>query len=66
MRNMRENQIRLRKLYGGWETEALKKAITVDKAEYEQETINIIKEELQSRNVTKEDLDSFHKSYQNP
>lgn len=60
---MGENQIRLRELYGGWKTEDLKKAITVDKAEYQQEAINIIKEELQSRNVTKEDLDSFHQSY---
>ena len=61
--NMGEKPIRLRELYGGWKTEDLKKAITIDKAEYETETINIINEELQSRNVTKEDLDSFYQSY---
>ena len=61
--NMGENAIGLRELYGGWKTEDLNKAITVDKANYEPEAINIMKEELQSRNVTTEDLDSFHQSY---
>ena len=54
---------RLRHLYAGWKTEDLKKAITVDKAGYEPWAINIIKEELRSRNVTDDDLDSFHKNY---
>ena len=60
---MEENLEKLRELYRAWTTENLKKAITIDKADYEPGAINIIKEELQSRNVTKEDLDSFHQSY---
>ena len=58
---MRKDLARVRKLYAGWKTEDLKKAITVDKADYEPGAIDIIKEELQSRNVNTEDLDSFHK-----
>ncbi len=58
---MEENPVRLRKLYAGWETEALKKAMTVDKANYEQGAINVIREELRSRNVDTEQLDSLAK-----
>lgn|GEM_PF-1075575 len=60
---MGKDLVRVRELYAGWQTEDLMKAITVDKADYELTAINIIKEELQSRNVTTEDLDSFHKNY---
>lgn len=60
---MEKDPVRLRELYAGWKMEDLMKAITVDKANYELTAINIIKEELQSRNVTAEDLDSFYKSY---
>lgn len=56
---MERDLVRLRNLYVGWETEDLKKAITVDKANYEPGAINIIREELQSRNVNTEELDSF-------
>jgi len=67
---MERDLVRLRNLYAGWETEDLKKAMTVDKANYEPGVINIIREELQSRNVNTEELDSFaedidrsHKNY---
>ena len=60
---MEENLERLRELFRAWTTENLKKAITVDKADYEPEAMNIIKEELQSRNVTTKDLDGFLRSY---
>ena len=60
---MEENPERLRESFRAWTTERLKKAITVDNADYEPEAINIIKEELQLRNVTKKDLDSFLRSY---
>jgi len=56
---MERDLVRVRELYAGWETEDLIKAVTFDKADYEPGTIDIIKEELQSRNVNTEDLDSF-------
>jgi DNA-directed RNA polymerase subunit RPC12/RpoP len=58
---MEKDPVMLRKLYASWKTEDLKKAIAVDKADYEPGAIDIIKEELQSRNVNTEDLDSFYK-----
>ena len=58
--NMERDLLRLRNLYAGWKTEDLKRAMTVDKANYEQGAIDIIKEELRARN---EDLDSFQKDY---
>jgi late competence protein required for DNA uptake (superfamily II DNA/RNA helicase) len=60
---MEKDMVKLRNLYADWKTDDLKKAITVDKAGYELWAINIIKEELQSRNVTDDDLDNFHKTY---
>jgi len=58
---MERDLVRVRELYAGWKTEDLKKAITVDKADYEPGAIDTIKEELQSRNINTEDLDCFHK-----
>ena len=60
---MERDTVRLRNLYAGWKTEDLKKAITVDKAGYEPWAMNIIKEELRSRNVTDDDLDNFYKNH---
>jgi len=60
---MERDPERLRQLYAGWKTEELVKAITANEADYEPDTINIIKEELQSRNVTTKDLDIFHENY---
>jgi len=51
---------RLRELYADWKTEDLKRAISFDRVYYEPWEINIIKDELRSRN---EDLDSFQKDY---
>lgn len=62
-RDMERDPVRLRNIYAGWKTEDLKKAITVDKAGYEPWAINIIKEELRSRNVADDDLDNFYKNY---
>jgi len=62
-KNMERDLGRVRELYAGWKTEDLKRAVTLDKAGYEPWAINIIKEELRSRNVNSEDLDSFHKDY---
>lgn len=56
---MERDPVRLRNLYAGWKTDDLKKAITVDKAGYEPWAINIMREELQSRNVNTEELDSL-------
>jgi len=55
---MEKDPVKLRHLYAGWETEDLKKAITVNKAGYEPWAINIIREELRSRDVNTEELDS--------
>jgi len=60
---MERDPVGLRNLYAGWKTEDLKKAITVDKAGYEPLAMEIIKEELQSRNVTDDDLDNFYENY---
>jgi hypothetical protein len=60
---MERDLVRVRELYAGWKTEDLKRAVTLDKAGYEPWAINIIKEEIRSRNVNSEDLDSFHKSH---
>jgi hypothetical protein len=58
-----EDRAKLQELYRGWTIEDLKKAVTVNKGDYQPEAIAIINEELQSRSVTKVDLDSFHKKY---
>ena len=60
---MERDPLELRNYYAGWKTEDLEKAMTIDKEGYEPWAINIIKEELQSRNVTDADLDKFHEDY---
>jgi hypothetical protein len=57
------NSVRFKNVCAGWNMEDLKKAIVVDKENYEPWAINIIKEEIQSRNVNIEDLGNLHKNH---
>ncbi len=60
---MDKDVTRLREIYRGWKTEDLKRAMAFEKKDYEAETLNIIKEELQSREVRMEELDAYRQTY---
>ncbi len=53
---------RLRQIYENWKTEDLVKAVTIDKANYESDAIDLMKIEIQRRKVKKDEIAKFEEN----
>jgi hypothetical protein len=60
---MEKERERLKDVYAKWRAEDLMKAVTVDKADYEPISIEVMTMELQKRNVKNEDINNFQQRY---
>jgi hypothetical protein len=53
----------LKGIYAKWKTEDLIRALTIDKGNYEPNAIEVMKMEVQKRNIKDEDINDFQKEY---